>query len=192
MSLPHALLGMISYKPATGYDLKAVFKESVYYFWNATLPQIYRTLNQLESTGWLTSSMEHQDGKPSRKVYEITEEGKAEFLRWLAEPPEMGQPKQPLLMKVFFGRRLPKTVLAEHIRRYRERHALLLSRYDSDVEPLVREKAAKLKAPEEALYWSLALDFGKRHARMMCEWCDKALEELMRPDGPDHKETGRP
>ena len=179
---------MISYGPATGYGLKAAFKGSVYYFWNATLPQIYRTLNQLQSSGWLVSSVQHQDGKPSRKVYEITETGRAEFLRWLTEPPEMTQPKQPLLMKVFFGMRLPPAILAEHITRYREHHARLLSLYESEVKPTIRDYAAKLSAPEETRYWTLALDFGKRHAQMMVEWCDKALEELNRPDGQGREE----
>ena len=55
MSLPHALLGLINYQPTTGYELKATFNRSIHFFWNATLPQIYRTLNQMEKKGWLTA-----------------------------------------------------------------------------------------------------------------------------------------
>ena len=53
--------------------------ESVQFFWNATLPQIYRTLNQMESQGWLTVKVEPQEGKPSRKIYSITDEGMKEL-----------------------------------------------------------------------------------------------------------------
>lgn len=182
MSLPHALLGMINQRPATGYTLKAGFKESIHYFWNATLPQIYRTLNQLESDGWLTSSMEHQTGKPSRKVYEITEAGRAELLRWLAEPPEVTQPKQPLLMKVFFGKQLPAAVLRKHIMGFREYFARRLAVYESEVEPLIDSYARKLGAPDEARYWEITLDYGKRHAQTTIEWCDEALKKLSNSD----------
>jgi len=76
MSLPHALLGLINYRPATGDELKATFDRSIHFFWNATLPQIYRTLNQMEKRGWLTLKVEHQNGKPSRKLYDITKAGR--------------------------------------------------------------------------------------------------------------------
>src|SRR3974377_1257947 len=101
MSLPHALLGLINYKPATGYELKATFKESIHFFWNATLPQIYRTLNEMEAKGWLTYTVEHQDGKPSRKVYQVTKSGRGEFLRWLGEPAEETAHRHALMIKVF-------------------------------------------------------------------------------------------
>jgi PadR family transcriptional regulator, regulatory protein AphA len=178
MSLPHALLGMISYRPGTGYDLKAAFKESIYYFWNATLPQIYRTLNQLEADGWLVSSMEHQDGKPSRKVYEITMEGRAEFLRWLTEPPEMTRPKQPLLMKIFFGNQVPADALKGHVTKWRDYHARMLARYEGEVASVIERYEAKLGSNEGARYWAFTLDYGKRQAQMTVDWCNQVLKEL--------------
>ncbi len=93
MSLPHAILGLINYVPATGYDVKNTFKRSIHFFWNATLPQIYRTLRQMEADGWVASVVEHQDGKPSRKIYHVTESGQREFAAWLARPPEAPEPR---------------------------------------------------------------------------------------------------
>lgn len=119
MSLPHALLGLLNYRPATGYQLKKTFKESVYFFWNATLPQIYRTLNQMEKKGWLTAVIEHQKGKPSRKVYKLTRKGLKEFRRWLEEPVEVPQPKNPLMLKIFFGNQMDRDQLAIHLRKYK-------------------------------------------------------------------------
>jgi DNA-binding PadR family transcriptional regulator len=52
VSLSHALLGLINCKPTTGYELKATFNKSIHFFWNATLPQIYLTLNQMKKKGW--------------------------------------------------------------------------------------------------------------------------------------------
>jgi DNA-binding PadR family transcriptional regulator len=105
VSLPHAILGLINYRPATGYDVKNTFKKSIHFFWNATLPQIYRTLRQMEADGWVTSVVEHQDGKPSRKIYHVTGSGQQEFARWLTQPPEAPEPRSSMLVKVFFGNR---------------------------------------------------------------------------------------
>jgi PadR family transcriptional regulator AphA len=180
MSLPHALLGLINYRPSTGYDLKATFKRSIYFFWNATLPQIYRTLNHMESKGWLTSTVEHQKGKPSRKVYYVTDTGRQEFFRWLAEPAEIVEPRQPMLVKVFFGNQLAPDQIAGHLERWREYHAGLLKKYEKEAEPAIEQYAPLTGASEDAYYWKLTLDFGRRRAQMIIDWCDQILRTLDR------------
>ncbi|MGD0004493.1 MAG: PadR family transcriptional regulator, partial [Anaerolineaceae bacterium] len=40
MSLDYAILGFLSYKPFSGYDLKKVFDNSVRHFWYADQSQI--------------------------------------------------------------------------------------------------------------------------------------------------------
>ena len=85
MSLPHALLGLINYQPSTGYDLKNKFQKSIHFFWNAALPHIYRSLKQMETQGWIASTIEQQSGKPNRKVYRIMDKGKKELLNILAD-----------------------------------------------------------------------------------------------------------
>jgi DNA-binding PadR family transcriptional regulator len=182
MSLPHALLGLLSYHPATGYELKAVFEQSIHFFWNATLPQIYRTLNQMREQGWVTVTVEHQEGRPSRKVYRLTEAGREELRRWLAAPPEIPQPRDPLLVKVFFGRKTDPEVLAAHLKMWRAHYAGLLRRYEEEIVPLIHHFAALTGACEDARYWSLTLEFGRRFARMAVDWCDAALAVVMQED----------
>ena len=62
MSLPYAILGLLEYKPMTGYDLKKIFEESVVNFWAASQSQIYRELDLLEVKGYLKSVIEPQSG----------------------------------------------------------------------------------------------------------------------------------
>jgi PadR family transcriptional regulator, regulatory protein AphA len=176
MSLPYALLGLIDYQPATGYDLKTTFGKSIHFFWNATLPQIYRTLNQMESNGWVTSTMEHQEGKPSRKVYSITGPGRAEFLSWLALPPQSPEPRSPLLVKVFFGNKMPRERFIGQIRQYRAHLVELLGRYSGEAAPVIEGRTGSAGTDEDAYFWSLTLDFGRRRARMGIEWCDEILK----------------
>ena len=178
MSLPHALLGLINYQPSTGYDLKNKFQKSIHFFWNAALPHIYRSLKQMENQGWIASNIEQQSGKPNRKVYRITGEGKKELLHWLAEPPEELEMRHTLLVKVFFGRQLPLERLAEHLKNWREYNVNLLKQYETEVMPIIQRQSEKSCYAEDSNYWGLSLDYGIRHARMVIDWCDQALKDM--------------
>lgn len=178
MSLSHALLGLISYKPSTGYELRTTFSESVQFFWNATLPQIYRTLNQMEYRGWLTAEIEPQEGKPSRKVYSITDMGMKELTRWLVSKPEITPERNPLLLKVFFGRMMHPEALKKIISGCRQYHAQLLEQYDKETTNVIQCYAEACSSPEEATFWKLTLDFGQRFSKMVVEWCDHALTTI--------------
>lgn len=178
MSLPHALLGLINYKPSTGYDLKNKFQNSIHFFWNAALPHIYRSLNNMEKQGWIASKVEQQSGKPNRKVYRITADGKKELLNWLDEPPETPELRHTMLVKVFFAKQLPPERVAEHLKNWREYNINLLKQYETEAMPAIARQSVKPDYTEEAYYWGLSLDYGIRHARMAIEWCDQALKDM--------------
>ena len=103
MSLKHALLGLLSYKPMTGYELKQFFDSTVHHFWNAELSQIYPTLKTLEEQGWVEKHVTPGEGRPDRKIYELTEGGRGEFVRWVREPAPPADLRDAFMIKVFFG-----------------------------------------------------------------------------------------
>ncbi len=178
MSLPHALLGLINYQPSTGYDLKNKFQKSIHFFWNATLPHIYRSLNQMEKQGWITSKVEQQSGKPNRKVYRITNDGKKELLNWLNKPPVEPEFRHSMLVKVFFGKQLPKERFAGYLRNWREYNVNLLKQYETEVMPVIKRQSEKSRYAEDADYWGMSLDYGIRHSHMVIDWCDQALKNI--------------
>ena len=55
MRLRHAILGLLSHQPQSGYDLNRAFTSSVVYFWYADQSQIYRTLDRLEADGAIST-----------------------------------------------------------------------------------------------------------------------------------------
>ena len=101
MSLDHILLGLLR-EPATGYDLKNAFSESVGHFWSAELSQIYPTLQRLEQRGLLESRLEPSRKGPNRRVYTLTEEGRAELLRWVCGDPVVGTERFAYLAQIYF------------------------------------------------------------------------------------------
>jgi PadR family transcriptional regulator, regulatory protein AphA len=101
MSLPHAILALLSEEPMSGYDLKTTgFDQKVNHFWSADQAQIYRTLEKLETQSWVESRLEIQYAHPNRKVYSITADGRTELNRWLRELPALTVIREPFLIKL--------------------------------------------------------------------------------------------
>jgi DNA-binding PadR family transcriptional regulator len=76
----------LSEQPGSGYELAHRFDRSIGYFWAATHQQIYRTLRTMGDDGWVHVDVVAQRGKPDKKVYGVTADGRAELARWIAEP----------------------------------------------------------------------------------------------------------
>ncbi|HEY8721704.1 PadR family transcriptional regulator [Pengzhenrongella sp.] len=106
MSLRHAVLGFLSLRPLSGYDLKKYFDASVRHFWTADQAQIYRALGQLAGDGLVEVDVVAQDGRPDRKEHHITSAGLAALDDWLRAPLEPHTAREPFLVKVFFAARL--------------------------------------------------------------------------------------
>src|SRR5512137_14523 len=106
MSLEFAILGFLNYHPYSGYDLKKIFDTSIRHFWPADQSQIYRTLSRLTEQGFAEMEKVPQSDRPDRKVYHITDSGRAEMLKWLAGPVPTGEPRSAPLIQVFFAGQL--------------------------------------------------------------------------------------
>lgn len=82
MSLRHAVLGLLSHHPASGYELAKHFRETLPGVWYARNHQLYPELNRLESAG-LVEVVE--EGARGRRTYAITDAGREELRHWLVE-----------------------------------------------------------------------------------------------------------
>ncbi len=86
MSLPHVILTVLSTRDATGYDITKEFSYSMGYFWKASHQQVYRELNKMARHKLVTSVIEPQEGKPDKKIYSITDEGRQALSKWFEQP----------------------------------------------------------------------------------------------------------
>ena len=181
MSLRHGLLGLLSYESMTGYDLNKEFNGSLGHFWQAKASQIYRELDAMERSGWLTSERVIQDEKPNKRVYSITEQGKAEFLEWLSSlDPMKNTPRMrsPFLMRVFFGGELDKERTLELLRSVRQTvlgQAREMDAVLAEVDQIALETGID---PEKAKYWKLTAMCGEIMSKANLEWVDKAIAAL--------------
>lgn len=80
------LLALLEREPRHGYDLKAVFEDFLGGTWPLNIGQVYTALARLEQDGLVSCEVVAQDLLPDRKVYRLTESGRAELKRWTEEP----------------------------------------------------------------------------------------------------------
>jgi PadR family transcriptional regulator AphA len=86
MSLPHVILTVLSSRDATGYDITKEFSNKIGFFWKASHQQVYRELNKMANSEFVVCTHQPQEGKPDRKVYSITDLGKANLKQWFEQP----------------------------------------------------------------------------------------------------------
>jgi PadR family transcriptional regulator AphA len=178
VSLRGAILGFLSLEPCSGYTLKQRFDGSVASFWSATQSQIYRELHGLEREGLVATERQPGDGKPDRKVYSLTDAGRAALDAWLAEPLEPLQLRHPLLLKVVFAAEQPPEALDA-----------VLARYADGITATRRDYAARLESdaifglarsePERTL-WRLAIEHGVAWCDMELGWVERTRRALAR------------
>lgn len=180
--LKHGILGLLAYGDMSGYEIKRVFEDSLNYFWGAQTSQIYRELGLLERQGWIRRQMVPQSGRPDKNLCSITSEGRAELNRWLAEPAVDQEPHNGTLMKTFFMGRLPRQRSRAFFQALRDQYQLELNRLARVDESFDRYRS--VASEQDALFWAMTLDYGRRNLQLSLEWAENCLRLLETSDEP--------
>ncbi len=130
MAIEQSILGMISLKPCSGYDLKAEFEKGGAALLTASsFGSIYPHLKRLEQDGLIEAQEEGTAGR-HKKVYELTALGWQELTHWLEQASEYPIPmRDELLLKMLFWGSADKerTTLIEQLQARREESLDLLN-----------------------------------------------------------------
>ena len=82
MDVKTLCLAVLSRRDATGYEIRKQFAKGPFaHFQKASLGAIYPALTRAAEEGLVTVTEEAQDGRPDKKVYSLTEAGKAALRR---------------------------------------------------------------------------------------------------------------
>ena len=177
MSLKHALLGFLGYKPQTGYELKAMFDVSVRHFWPADQSQIYRTLGQLADEGLVEVEVVPQSDRPDRKVYSLTQPGRAELLRWLTGLPPVHESRSAPMIQVFFAGLLSDEEALAIFRNGAHFIRTMLGAYTHVPEDIDRI-ATEIATPRDAFFWALTLESGFAMAQARLAWMEDVIRRI--------------
>ena len=174
--LKHGILGLLNYADLNGYEILETFRHSLNHFWNAQKSQVYRELTALENAGYVQGKWIEQSGKPDKKTYSITDDGRVELAEWLSEDLKESA-RIPLLMKTFF---LGEKSLDENIAFFEKLKTSYQKKYDGFIEADKSQDqySDELQDAYKSMFWGFTISYGRRRAKMIVEWCDECLSQL--------------
>jgi PadR family transcriptional regulator AphA len=180
--LKYILLGLLDYRPMSGYELEGWIKVSAGNFWHAKLSQIYTTLKSLEEGGSVVSHVEPQEGRPDRRVYTITDSGRADLRAWLTEPiTEHEVKKDGLLVKVFFYSPAEKESLLTQLRLQLKLHQRKLAEYrQAAPEAILEMLSLQPELLANAQLWEATRRFGEMYEDMYTKWLEETIQMVER------------
>ena len=175
MSLAHVILGLLQQQERTGYDLKTeCFDDCISHLWPADQAQIYRTLDKLESQGWITCTIEIQHDRPNRKVCRITEAGEAELTHWLQTHHPLPVLRESLLVQLYFAAQLPDEAIVYLLEQELEARQEKLAQCET-IEAL---SLSNPTASREQKLHRLVLDLVKQREQTYLDWLEKAIATI--------------
>ncbi|MGE5415445.1 MAG: PadR family transcriptional regulator [Acidobacteriota bacterium] len=152
MTIKYAILGLLSWKSFSGYDLKKMFTNITAFYWSGNNNQIYRTLVQLLGEGLVTHEVQYQENSPNKKIYTITEEGKAELKKWVLSNPEPPELRKTFLIQLAWADQLSSEEIDSLLTAYaREVEMQMLM----EQEKVRRKVLIPERTPRESYLWQM-------------------------------------
>jgi len=182
----YALLALLAEGSTYGYELKQAFERLFRPVWPPiNVGQIYTTLGRLERDGLVRSREVEQSGRPDKRVYELSDEGRTALANWMDAPVEGTRLKNEFFMKLVLAT-LAGTDPGQLLDRQRGEYLQALR----DLDTLALETEAESPA-------RLLIEGAMLHLQADLRWLDRCEERLgdglsrFRAVGTSAKETKR-
>jgi PadR family transcriptional regulator AphA len=177
---PYALLGLLSWKSMSGYDIKKLVEVGLSHFWSESYGRIYPVLNRLVEDGMASCTVDPTSGGRGRKVYKITRKGRTAFTGWLHQPGDLPRLRDELKLKFFLTSRsdgAESLRLLETVLKTGELVDDLLELRDV-LGWVVEEDSDQRRA--ELMIFYLTLRSGVLVSEVRVAWADESLSVLRR------------
>ena len=186
MTIENAILGLLSWRPLSGYDLKKIFEDSPILYWSGNNNEIYRTLVKLHQEGLVTRELQPQENLPARKIYTLTPQGRSVLERWAASAPELPHLRHTLLVQLAWGDLLENEALDGLLEAYEDEVAtqLMMSQAQSGATPASRQPQPAFlnplhaRSPREALLWRSIQDYWIQYYETELAWIRQLRSEI--------------
>jgi DNA-binding PadR family transcriptional regulator len=175
MSVRLVILGLLRERPLYGYEIKQIIEDHMSDWTSIAFGSIYFALDKLSEEQFVEKIGVEQEGKrPSRSVYQITEAGRAEFLRLLrAVWSEFERQYFTLDVGLAFMEALPLNEIKSYLgRRVAQLEGILEYLYSHQQEEL-----AKQEAPRSAV---AIFDHSRVHFQAELTWTRDLLAQVER------------
>jgi DNA-binding PadR family transcriptional regulator len=144
-------LGILSSGDATGYEIRKKTVDGwLGFIAGASFGSIYPALSDLTSEGLATCKTDRQPGKPSRKIYSITDQGRSALTEMLGENPKPDRYESEFLFAMSYAALLPEGRALEFLDDRIAHHKAQISHLESEM------KASGSKSSRFAIGYVLA------------------------------------
>jgi PadR family transcriptional regulator AphA len=180
MSLKHAVLALLQKEEGSGYDLSKRFKGGMSYFWSASHQQIYQQLKKMLAEQLIDVRAESQDGKPDKKIYQITEAGTQTLIDWIEQASQVSRVNDAFLVKLYAGEVVDNSVLVNKIKEHISHHRKLLTAFE-----LLEQEYASMGSEQrrQLMLPFMTLRKGILGEQAWLQWADEALVLLDQQSG---------
>ncbi len=140
-----ALLGFLRASPLHGYDLHKQVVTQLGPVWHLGMSQMYAILKEYEARGWIETLVTPQNGRPPRKMLQLTPAGRRAFDAWMAQSARgLREFRVDFFARLYFAREAGRPALREFLNHQldetrRVRLALQNAKTTSDYAALVRD-----------------------------------------------------
>lgn len=169
----HAILGLLSTRPLSGYEIKKNIDESIGNFWNESYGQIYPILKNLHEEGYVTKETRQDSGKREVYEYSITDDGMEYLQEWLEEDYANENVRIEFLLKIFFGANTNKSVIEKHIIRFEQEKNSKIQQLQH-IEKALEEHKDNPHYP----YWIMSVRYGLKINQSLLDWIKETKETL--------------
>jgi DNA-binding PadR family transcriptional regulator len=174
-TLSLAVLGLISQRPLTGYDLRKVFATTPMGHFSSSPGAIYPALKRLEEAGWIRGRAGQGRTGRERVAYEATARGLkilAEHLSQPVTPEDVTWHMDDLMMRFAFM----DGVLG------RDQTICFLQEFATQIDAHVADLRRYFDGARQILpaCGKLAMEYGLENYEMNARWARRAVEELQR------------
>src|SRR5258708_475656 len=179
MALRHAVLAALLEGEASGYQLAKRFDVSVANFWSATPQQLYRELDRLAAEGLVDAHVVRQQRRPDKRVFTLTDAGRADLRRFTGVPAKPVAMRDELLVKLQAVDVGDANAATKDLMARLERAHAKLDLYDSLLADMLDgrdEEAFERDSGRIGPY--LTLMGGRMYEQTNIRWCTAALEVL--------------
>ena len=99
--MEYLILGLLILSPMTGYELQQFIKQNLSFICSHSAGSTQTALAKLQRKGNIQATSQ-ETGKRHKKVFTITDSGRASFATWIAQPMQATKAKNMELSRLFF------------------------------------------------------------------------------------------
>jgi DNA-binding PadR family transcriptional regulator len=176
----YAILGVLSIKQGTGYDIKKFCDEGITYFWNENFGHIYPVLKQMEKDGEIKKTVQQDEGKRTKNVFSVTPKGNEELIEWLMQPTGESPARLELLLKLTFARNIPAQKVIEEMERVKSNHIHRLEQFEMKEKQFSSDEQVRMDPGYP--YWLATLHYGIYDAEFRIRWCEETIENIKKQE----------